>query len=204
MPPAWVTYTGFTEAGESTALCLIGNLLKSRGECYEIARFLSGRGYAVLTKIQLFALSVVAIFVILIAVGTFFRGPDARDSQPVYFSFDETNIGDATNATIGIYHNLGETLEVTITGDYVAPWFEFRIINHNGSYNPVGESATYLVQNEKWAYPRVNIRVIDAPIPLGKYSIDFTIDFPGGSEDTCMIPIEVVENFECVWWYQPK
>jgi len=158
----------------------------------------------VVTKVQLFALSVIAMFTILIVASMVFRGPDARDSMPVYFSFNETDVGDATNATIGIYHNLGETLEVTITCDHVAPWFEFRLININGSYNPVGESTTYTVQNERWAYPRVNLRVIDAPIPVGTYSIEFTIGFPDGSMDRCKIPIEVVENFECVWWYQPK
>ncbi len=156
------------------------------------------------TRIQLFAISVVIVFIVLFTVNLVFRVPDARDSQTVYFSYNETNIGDATNATIGIYQNLGETVFVDIIGSTSSSWFEFRMINLNGSYNPVGEPITYRVQHDKWAYPRINIRVIDAPIPIGEYSINFTIYFPDGSSDNCKIPIEVVEKFESVWWYQPK
>ena len=156
------------------------------------------------TRIQLFAISVVIVFIVLISVNLVFRVPDARDSQTVYFSYNETDIGDATNATIGVYQNLGETVIIDITGTTLSPWFEFRLINLNGSYNPVGEPTTYRVQHDRWTYPRINIRVIDAPIPIGEYSIDFTIYFPDGSSDNCKIPIEVVEKFESVWWYQPK
>ena len=156
------------------------------------------------TRIQLFAISVVIIFIVLFSVNLVFRVPDARNSQIVYFSYDETDIGDATNATLGVYQNLGETVFVNITGSVSTNWFEFRIINSNGSYNPVGETTTYRVLHDRWAFPRVNIRVIDAPIPIGEYSINFTIDFPDGSSDNCMIPIEVLEKFESVWWYQTK
>ena len=126
------------------------------------------------------------------------------DVGDAYFSYDETDIGDATNATLGVYQNLGETVFVNITGSVSSNWFEFRIINSNGSYNPVGEATTYRVLHDRWAFPRVNIRVIDAPIPTGEYSINFTIEFPDGSSDNCKIPIEVLDKFESVWWYQPK
>lgn len=131
------------------------------------------------------------------------RVADARDARPLYFVSGNISIGDQVNATIGLYHRLGETLNVTISGASGDERFAFRLINVDGTYNDPGSPMRYPVRGELWTYPRVNVAVAGTPIPPGSYSINLTIDFADGYRDTCRVPIEVVERIESGFWWLP-
>jgi len=131
------------------------------------------------------------------------RTTDAHDSPPVYFVSANVTAGDQVNATISLYQRLGERMNVTISGASSDPRFAFRLVNVDGTYNPVGEPSVYPVNNDLWTYPRVNVLVADAPIPPGHYAVHITADFGGGRQANCTVPIEVVERMESRFWWLP-